>query len=70
MSFVAHVASALNTECINCFECSERGSRTVKLDHTFFTGYRRNVVLPDEVLVSIDVPFTEPVRWQVQLTAK
>lgn len=34
------------------------GSRKVKLDHTFFTGYRRNVVRPDEVLVSIDVPFT------------
>lgn len=36
--------------------------RTVKLDHTFFTGYRRNVVKPDEVLVSIDVPFTHQVR--------
>ncbi|KAE8752582.1 xanthine dehydrogenase 1 [Frankliniella occidentalis] len=36
----------------------ERGSRHIKLDHTFFTGYRRNVVQPDEILVSLDVPFT------------
>ncbi|KAJ8673550.1 hypothetical protein QAD02_004812 [Eretmocerus hayati] len=39
--------------------CSvERGSRTVTMDHTFFTGYRRNVVLPDEILLSIEIPFT------------
>ncbi|CAL1688978.1 unnamed protein product [Lasius platythorax] len=40
--------------------CSlKHGSRTVPMDHTFFVGYRRNVVLPEEVLVSIDIPFTE-----------
>ncbi|GAB1868637.1 xanthine dehydrogenase [Camponotus japonicus] len=39
--------------------CSLRhGSRTVLMDHTFFVEYRRNVVLPEEVLVSIDIPFT------------
>lgn len=43
--------------------CSlERGPRSVKLDHTFFTGYRRNIVAQDEILVSIEVPFTLPVR--------
>ncbi|XP_018406133.1 PREDICTED: xanthine dehydrogenase [Cyphomyrmex costatus] len=35
------------------------GSRTILMDHTFFVGYRRNVVLPNEVLVSIDIPFTK-----------
>ncbi|XP_019698850.2 xanthine dehydrogenase [Harpegnathos saltator] len=35
------------------------GRRTIPMDHTFFVGYRRNVVLPTEVLVSIDIPFTE-----------
>ncbi|XP_012285981.1 xanthine dehydrogenase [Orussus abietinus] len=35
-----------------------RGNRSVPMDHTFFVGYRRNVVLPDEILVSIEIPFT------------
>ncbi|XP_050457296.1 xanthine dehydrogenase isoform X2 [Cataglyphis hispanica] len=40
--------------------CSlKHGSRTVPMDHTFFVGYRRNVVLPEEILVSIDIPFTK-----------
>ncbi|XP_066603767.1 xanthine dehydrogenase [Prorops nasuta] len=39
--------------------CSlKTGYRTVPMDHTFFVGYRRNVVTPEEVLVSIDIPFT------------
>ena len=44
--------------------CSlERGFRSVKMDHTFFTGYRRNVVAPDEILVSIEVPYSLPVSF-------
>ncbi|XP_012285983.1 xanthine dehydrogenase [Orussus abietinus] len=35
-----------------------RGNRSVPMDHTFFVGYRRNVVSPDEILVSIEIPFT------------
>ncbi|KAK0098372.1 hypothetical protein PV326_008961 [Microctonus aethiopoides] len=34
------------------------GHRQVSLNHTFFTGYRRNIVAPDEVLVSLDIPFS------------
>lgn len=34
------------------------GRRSVFMDETFFTGYRRNVVKPDEVLMSIEIPFT------------
>ena len=37
----------------------ESGIRNIKLDGTFFTGYRRNVVRPDELLVSIKIPFTQ-----------
>ena len=33
------------------------GVRHVPFDSTFYTGYRRNVVRPDEVLVSIRLPF-------------
>jgi xanthine dehydrogenase/oxidase len=40
---------------------SENGIRYVTMDHTFFTGYRRTVVKPDEVLVSITIPYTKEV---------
>ncbi|KAG5346531.1 XDH dehydrogenase, partial [Acromyrmex charruanus] len=40
--------------------CSlKHGNRTILMDHTFFVGYRRNVILPEEILVSIDIPFTK-----------
>ena len=35
------------------------GSRQIKMDDKFFTGYRRNVIKPEEVLVSIHVPYLE-----------
>ncbi|KAK8381248.1 hypothetical protein O3P69_008249 [Scylla paramamosain] len=35
------------------------GERQVTLDHTFFTGYRRTVVHPQEVLININIPFTQ-----------
>ncbi|XP_051167236.1 xanthine dehydrogenase [Leptopilina boulardi] len=39
--------------------CSlDNGFRSVKMDHTFFTGYRKNVVAADEILVSISIPFS------------
>ncbi|KAJ9595230.1 hypothetical protein L9F63_013467, partial [Diploptera punctata] len=41
-------------------ELHSRGNkvRYVTMDHTFFTGYRRTVVKPDEVLVTIIIPYT------------
>jgi hypothetical protein len=45
---------------MNCY-VSENGVRYVTMDHTFFTGYRRTVVKPDEVLVSITIPYTKEV---------
>ncbi|XP_077270195.1 xanthine dehydrogenase rosy isoform X1 [Temnothorax americanus] len=46
--------------CIKLNLCSlNHDSRTIPMDHTFFVGYRRNIVLPEEVLVSIDIPFTK-----------
>lgn len=39
--------------------CSmKNGMRQVPLDHTFFTGYRQNIVKPDEVLISIEIPYS------------
>ncbi|XP_026315872.1 xanthine dehydrogenase isoform X3 [Hyposmocoma kahamanoa] len=34
------------------------GRRSVLMDESFFTGYRRNVVKPDEILLSVEIPFT------------
>lgn len=43
--------------------CSlERGFRSIIMDHTFFTGYRRNIVAPDEILLSIEIPHSTSVR--------
>lgn len=42
-------------------ELDEKGAvKTVLIpfDHTFFTGYRRNVVQPHQVLVSLRIPYT------------
>ncbi|KAK4295724.1 hypothetical protein Pmani_031735 [Petrolisthes manimaculis] len=38
---------------------TEGGERTVPLDQHFFTAYRRNIVKPEEVLVSVYIPFTK-----------
>ncbi|XP_077292706.1 xanthine dehydrogenase-like isoform X2 [Arctopsyche grandis] len=38
---------------------SVKSSRKVVMDESFFTSYRKNMALPEEVLVSIDLPFTE-----------
>ncbi|XP_011496328.1 PREDICTED: xanthine dehydrogenase [Ceratosolen solmsi marchali] len=39
--------------------CSlERGYRRIKMDHTFFIGYRRNIIAADEILVSIEIPYS------------
>ncbi|XP_034253474.1 xanthine dehydrogenase-like [Thrips palmi] len=42
---------------------SSRGVRRLRMDQRFFTGYRRNAVLADEVLVSVLLPFTEEAEY-------
>ncbi|CAH0714490.1 unnamed protein product, partial [Brenthis ino] len=34
------------------------GPRSVLMDETFFTGYRKNVVKPYEILLSIEIPYS------------
>ena len=42
--------------------CSiNKGFRTITMDHNFFIGYRRNIIAPDEVLISVEIPFSTPV---------
>lgn len=44
--------------CILTLQSNSGGIRQVVMDHTFFTGYRRNIVLPNEVLLNISIPRT------------
>ncbi|XP_038045213.1 xanthine dehydrogenase/oxidase-like [Patiria miniata] len=37
---------------------SKSGKRTVSMDGNFFTGYRKNVIKTDEIILAINVPFT------------
>lgn len=34
------------------------------MDHTFFPGYRRTLLSPEEILFSIEIPYSKEVRWQ------
>ncbi|KAI4462156.1 xanthine dehydrogenase [Holotrichia oblita] len=34
------------------------GYRQIKMNQNFFTGYRRNIIKPDEILLSIRIPYT------------
>nr|XP_018916770.1 PREDICTED: xanthine dehydrogenase [Bemisia tabaci] len=44
--------------CQLVVESKTRGVRHVTMDEKFFTGYRRNVIAPDEILKSIIIPYT------------
>nr|XP_031845832.1 xanthine dehydrogenase isoform X2 [Nomia melanderi]XP_031845840.1 xanthine dehydrogenase isoform X2 [Nomia melanderi] len=48
-----------------CLSSYGNGNRVVPMDHTFFKGYRQNIVLPDEVLIAIRIPFTKENQYFV-----
>ena len=39
--------------------------RAVVMDDSFFTGYRKNILNSEEILVSILVPYTHEVNWKL-----
>uniref|UniRef100_A0A667YCC7 Xanthine dehydrogenase n=1 Tax=Myripristis murdjan TaxID=586833 RepID=A0A667YCC7_9TELE len=39
--------------------CVSDGSRVVQMDDRFFSGYRRTLARPEEVLLSVEVPFSQ-----------
>lgn len=44
--------------------CSkERGHRKIVIDETFFIGYRKTALEDDEIVVSIEIPFTENMQY-------
>lgn len=46
--------------CILTLQSHSKGVRHVKMDQHFFTGYRRNIVQPDEILLNVAIPRTKP----------
>ncbi|XP_078618398.1 xanthine dehydrogenase/oxidase-like [Branchiostoma floridae x Branchiostoma japonicum] len=49
----------LSAGCTMTVMSHQVGSRLIKMDHTFFPGYRKTALTPEEVMVSLDVPFTK-----------
>lgn len=45
-----------------CVVSAAQGEREVVMDQHFFTGYRRNIVRPEEVLLTVHVPYTQQVH--------
>lgn len=41
--------------------CSIEGKRTVTMDEKFFTGYRKTIVKPEEILLSVEIPYSRKV---------
>ena len=41
------------------------GEKEVPFDQHFYTGYRRNIVKPDQILISIKIPFTNKNQYFV-----
>ncbi|XP_041821919.1 xanthine dehydrogenase/oxidase isoform X2 [Chelmon rostratus] len=39
------------------------GSRVVQMDDAFFTGYRRTILRPQEVLLSIEIPYSKKTQF-------
>ncbi|KAE8278574.1 Xanthine dehydrogenase/oxidase Xanthine dehydrogenase [Larimichthys crocea] len=39
------------------------GSRVVQMDESFFTGYRKTVLRPQEVLLSIEIPYSKKTQF-------
>ncbi|XP_038073974.1 xanthine dehydrogenase/oxidase-like [Patiria miniata] len=37
---------------------SKQGSHAVTMDGNFFTGYRKNIIGPNEVILAVNIPFT------------
>ena len=35
------------------------------MDHTFFPGYRKTLLAPEEILLSIEIPYSREVRCSV-----
>ncbi len=56
--FVAYVAYNFKQDT---FFVAAQGDRTVIMDNTFFWGYRKTTIKPEEVVISIHIPFTQKV---------
>lgn len=63
MSGLVHVSVFGEKQKIFVFLClPSDGMRSVPLDEKLFTDFGETALRPDEVLLSIDIPDTKPVR--------
>ena len=44
---------------------AEPNGKWVKFDRGFFTGYRKNLLKPDEIIGSVWIPYTNPTEYVV-----
>ncbi|XP_044271651.1 xanthine dehydrogenase isoform X2 [Tribolium madens] len=44
-------------------QSADEGIRKVRLDSNFFTGYRKTIVKPEEILLAIHIPYTHRDRY-------
>uniref|UniRef100_A0A8C9G5R8 Xanthine dehydrogenase n=1 Tax=Pavo cristatus TaxID=9049 RepID=A0A8C9G5R8_PAVCR len=54
-----HSSSEILTHSPLISPCSTEGKRTVTMDEKFFTGYRKTIVKPEEVLLSVEIPYSK-----------
>lgn len=59
--YCCHSSSKLVIRLPLISSCSAEGKRTVTMDENFFTGYRKTIVKPEEILLSVEIPYSREV---------
>lgn len=58
-----YTRTQVSNEAYFYVKCLE-GRRSVPMDGSFWVGYRRNIVKPDEILLAVNIPFTTQVSFE------
>lgn len=58
-----YMCTQVSNEVYFRVKCLE-GRRSVPMDGSFWVGYRRNIVKPDEILLAVNIPFTTQVSFE------
>lgn len=58
-----YICTQVSNEVYFRVKCLE-GRRSVPMDGSFWVGYRRNIVKPDEILLAVNIPFTTQVSFE------
>lgn len=66
--YCCHSSSKLVIRLPLISSCSAEGKRTVTMDENFFTGYRKTIVKPEEILLSVEIPYSREVSLQEKIS--